>query len=58
MAVKIRLTRTGHKNHAQYRVVASDTRSPRDGAFIETLGWYDPHNCSGASEKVKLDRSD
>lgn len=42
MALKIRLTRTGSKNQPSYRVVAADTRFPRDGRFLETLGWYDP----------------
>ncbi len=39
--VKIRLRRTGCKNHATYRIVAADARSPRDGKFLEILGWYD-----------------
>ena len=39
--VKIRLRRTGCKNHATYRIVAADERSPRDGKFLEILGWYD-----------------
>lgn len=42
MAVKIRLTRTGGRNTACYRVVATDARAPRDGRSIEILGWYDP----------------
>ena len=41
MAVKIRLRRTGCNNCVSYRVVATDGRSPRDGKFLETLGWYD-----------------
>lgn len=40
--VKIRMRRTGCKNHATYRIVAADERSPRDGKFLEILGWYDP----------------
>jgi small subunit ribosomal protein S16 len=39
--VKIRMRRTGCKNHATYRIVAADERSPRDGKFLEILGWYD-----------------
>lgn len=39
--VKIRLRRTGCRNHAAYRIVAADERSPRDGKFLEILGWYD-----------------
>ena len=40
--VKIRLRRMGGKKKPYYRVVATDSRSPRDGRFIETLGRYDP----------------
>ena len=39
--VKIRMRRTGCTNHATYRIVAADERSPRDGKFLEILGWYD-----------------
>ena len=42
MAVTIRLTRAGSKKVPFYRVVAADSRSPRDGRFIEQLGVYDP----------------
>lgn len=42
MAVKIRLARGGRKKVARYRIVAADSRSPRDGRFIETLGTYNP----------------
>jgi small subunit ribosomal protein S16 len=42
MAVKIRLTRTGRKKVAAYRVVVADTESPRDGRFIAIVGHYDP----------------
>jgi small subunit ribosomal protein S16 len=42
MATKIRLRRTGTTNQAAYRLVVADTRSPRDGRFIETLGHYTP----------------
>ncbi|MED5374504.1 MAG: 30S ribosomal protein S16 [Myxococcota bacterium] len=40
--VRIRLTRMGAKKRPFYRVVAADSRSPRDGRFIEQLGYYDP----------------
>ena len=40
--VKIRLQRVGSKKKAAYRVVVADSRSPRDGAFIEIIGHYDP----------------
>ena len=39
--VKLRMRRTGCKNHAAYRIVAADERSPRDGKFLEIIGWYD-----------------
>lgn len=42
MAVKLRLTRTGAKKAPQYRIVAADSRSPRDGRFIEVVGHYNP----------------
>ncbi len=42
MAVKIRLARAGAKKAPFYRIVAADTRSPRDGRFIEILGRYNP----------------
>jgi len=41
--VKIRLTRTGSKKKPFYRIVATDARSPRDGRFVEILGFYNPH---------------
>lgn len=43
MSVKIRLKRLGEKKHAFYRVVVSDERSPRNGRFIEEIGYYDPN---------------
>jgi small subunit ribosomal protein S16 len=42
MAVKLRLTRVGKTKQPQYRIVAADARSPRDGRFIQILGHYDP----------------
>ena len=42
MAVKIRLRRMGRKKRPFYRVVAADSRAPRDGRFIEKVGTYDP----------------
>lgn len=42
MAVKIRLRRIGAKKAPFYRIVVSDSRYPRDGRFIEELGYYDP----------------
>jgi small subunit ribosomal protein S16 len=42
MAVKIRLARHGSKGNPFYRIVVADSRSPRDGRFIERIGTYDP----------------
>lgn len=42
MSVKIRMTRQGAKKVPYYRIVATDSRSPRDGRFLEQLGVYDP----------------
>ena len=42
MAVKIRLKRMGQKKAPFYRIVVADSRSPRDGKFIEEIGTYDP----------------
>ena len=52
MAVKLRLKRMGSKLKPFYRIVAADSRSPRDGRFIETVGTYDP--IKGA-DKITLD---
>ena len=52
MAVKIRLTRTGRHNLALYRIVVADSRSPRDGRFIEILGTYNP-NTKPATVTIK-----
>ena len=43
MAVKMRLKRMGKKKAPFYRVVVADSRSPRDGRFIEEVGFYDPN---------------
>jgi small subunit ribosomal protein S16 len=42
LAVKLRLTRVGSKKNPVYRIVAADSRSPRDGKFIEIVGRYNP----------------
>jgi small subunit ribosomal protein S16 len=57
MSVKIRLRRTGARNSPSYRVVAADTRFPRDGRFLEILGWYDPKR-QGPNCSLKLERID
>ena len=44
MAVKMRLTRVGSKKNPIYRVVVTDSRSPRDGRFIEIVGRYNPRS--------------
>jgi small subunit ribosomal protein S16 len=44
MAVKLRLMRVGKTKQPSYRVVAADSRSPRDGRFIEIVGQYNPRN--------------
>ena len=43
MAVKIRLRRMGQKKAAFYRIIVADSRSPRDGKFIDEIGTYDPN---------------
>lgn len=52
MAVKLRLKRMGAKSKPFYRIVAADSRSPRDGKFIEVVGTYNP---VGKDEQVKID---
>ncbi|MBN2073170.1 MAG: 30S ribosomal protein S16 [Actinobacteria bacterium] len=42
MSVKIRLTRIGSRKQPYYRIVVADSRSPRDGKFIDKIGTYDP----------------
>ncbi len=56
MAVKIRLARKGRKKLAFYHIVVADSRSPRDGRFIERLGLYDP-NSNPATIELDFDRS-
>ena len=55
MAMKIRLARGGSKKRPFYRVVAADSRMPRDGRFIEKLGTYNPLLAKDSEERVKLD---
>ena len=56
MAVKIRLARRGRKKHPVYDIVVADSRSPRDGRFIEKLGQSNPHT-TPASISLKDDRA-
>jgi small subunit ribosomal protein S16 len=57
MAVKIRLTRVGSKKNPIYRVVVADSRSPRDGRFIEIVGRYNPRTDPSTIEldQAKID---
>lgn len=52
MAVKIRLRRMGQTHAPFYRVVVADSRSPRDGRFIEEIGYYDPKK---TPSEIKID---
>ena len=54
MSLKIRLSRAGAKKRPFYRVVVADTRSPRDGRFLERLGTYDPMLPKDHPERVRL----
>ena len=56
MAVKIRLTRLGDKKNPFYRIVVADSRSPRDGRFIEEIGYYNPME-SPAVVKIDADKA-
>ncbi len=57
MAVKIRLRRMGSKKNPYYRVIVADSRSPRNGRFIEEIGFYNPisnpKNCKIDSERAQ-----
>lgn len=57
MSVKIRLKRAGAKNHPVYRIVVADSRSPRDGKFIEELGTYWPSR-KGENFSMDVARAD
>ena len=52
MAVVLRMTRRGSKKKPFYRIVAADSRSPRDGKFLEMLGTYDPLK---SENNIKID---
>ncbi|MFQ5851520.1 MAG: 30S ribosomal protein S16 [Candidatus Binatia bacterium] len=53
MSVRIRLSRHGGKKRPFYRIVVSDSRTPRDGRFIDQVGTYDPRAISGG---IRIDR--
>jgi len=53
--IKLRLRRMGAKKRPSYRIVAAETRSPRDGRFIEVVGFYDPLT-NPATVRINTDR--
>ena len=55
MAMKIRLARGGSKKRPHYAIVASDSRMPRDGRFLEKLGTYNPLLAKDSEDRVKMD---
>ncbi len=55
MSLKIRLARAGAKKRPFYRIVVADSRSPRDGRFIEKIGTYNPLLPQDNAERVRLD---
>jgi small subunit ribosomal protein S16 len=55
MAIKIRLARGGSKKRPFYRIVAADSRMPRDGRFIEKLGIYNPLLPKDSEKRVEMD---
>ena len=57
MAVKIRMKRVGAKNKPVFRIVVADSRSPRDGKFIEELGTYLPRQKGDNNFKMDLERA-
>ena len=56
MALKIRLSRAGSKKRPVYRVVVADSRSPRDGRFIEKVGLFNPLLNKDNKDRVQLDQ--
>ena len=55
MSLKIRLARIGAKKQAYYKIVIADSRSPRDGRFIEKIGFYNPLLPREHADRIKLD---
>jgi small subunit ribosomal protein S16 len=53
--LKIRLQRGGKKHRPYYKIVIANSRSPRDGKFLETVGVYDPLALKGSKERIKID---
>ncbi|MBS0619950.1 MAG: 30S ribosomal protein S16 [Verrucomicrobia bacterium] len=56
MALKIRLRQQGRKNRQTYRLVVTDIRNPRDGKYLEMLGWYNPFSTAAQDCVVHSDR--
>ncbi len=57
MALAIRLRQQGRKNRETYRLVVTDSRSPRDGKYVEMLGWYNPsEKKEELTLSIKVDR--
>lgn len=54
MAMKIRLARGGSKKRPHYAIVASDSRMPRDGRFLEKLGTYNPLLAKDSEDRIKM----
>jgi small subunit ribosomal protein S16 len=54
MSMKIRLARGGSKKRPHYSIVATDSRNPRDGRFLEKLGTYNPLLAKDSEERVKM----
>ena len=57
MAVRIRLTRKGRKKQPFYRIVVADSQSPRDGKFLDIVGYYDPKT-DPATVKINSEKLD
>ena len=57
MSVSIRLRREGAKNRPYFKVVVADSRSPRDGKFIEVIGMYDPKK-AGHNSSLNMERAE
>ncbi|KKR58457.1 MAG: 30S ribosomal protein S16 [Candidatus Curtissbacteria bacterium GW2011_GWA1_40_47] len=57
MSVRIRLSKVGKKHQVSYRIVAQDSRSKRDGQFLENIGFYNPQNTTD-NIKLKIERFD
>ena len=57
MTLKIRLRQQGRKGQLTYRLVLTDSKKPRDGKYLETLGWYNPHHkTEDADSNINPDR--